>query len=45
MIIESREVEYFENLTISEKDSQMSTMEDSREESSSKVVEKTTQAS
>ena len=45
MIIESRDVELFKNLATSEKDSQMSTMEDSREESSSKVVEKTTQAS
>ena len=40
VIIESRDVEFFENLTTSEKDSQMSTMENSREESSSKVVEK-----
>ena len=39
VIIESREVEFFENLTSSKKDSQIPTMEDSREESSSKVVE------
>ena len=40
MIIESRDVKFFENLTTSGKDSQTSTMEDSREEGSSKVVEK-----
>ena len=39
MIIESREVEFFENLTSSKKDYQIPTLEDSREESSSKVVE------
>ena len=33
-------MEFFENLTTSEKDSQTSTIEDSHEKSSSKVVEK-----
>ena len=37
VIIESREVEFFENLTSSKKDSQIPTIEDSREENSSKV--------
>ena len=40
VIIESRDVKFFENLTTSGKDSQTSTMEDSRKENSSKVVEK-----
>ena len=40
VIIESRDVELFENLTTSGKNSHVSTNEDSRDESSSKVVEK-----
>ena len=40
MIIKLRDVEYFENSTTSKKDSQTSTLEDCREENSSKVVEK-----
>ena len=39
VIMESREVEFFENLTTKSKDQQTSTNEDSREESSSRVVE------
>ena len=40
VIVESRDVEFFENLTTKGKSSQAPTNEDSSEESSSRVVEK-----